>query len=115
MTAKMLHEICLLPTGKIRAIKTGEAAPGNWVYQRTHPDYGNLGRRGKYGLQIRQRVIPADPKTALQLQKRNKFKLAVIEWQALNDEQKAAWNRAARSAQRGGYHHFLGWYLKQSG
>ena len=109
----MLHELCLLPTGKIKAIKTGHSTPSVWVYQRTHPDYGNLGRRGKYGLQIRQRVLPADPKTASQLVRRNKFKLAVIEWQALTDEQKAAWNRAARSAKRGGYHHFLSWYLKQ--
>lgn len=115
MTAKMLHEVSILPLGKITMLKTGDTAPQQWVYQRTHKKKGNLGTRGQYGLQIRRRVIPVDPQTMEQLKRRFKFADAVAAWQALDETTKQQWRRAARSTKRSGYAHFLSAYMTYEG
>lgn len=111
----MLHEICILPRGKINMVKTGDLSPEVWVYQRTHPKKGNVGVRGRYGLQLRRRVIPVDPRTTPQMERRSKFSDAVGVWQSLAEDVKQQWRRAARSTHRSGYAHFLSAYMRYEG
>lgn len=41
-------------------------------------------------------VVPFDPKTPDQIVRRTKFAQAVLDWQALTQEQKKLWNTQAR-------------------
>ena len=108
----MLHEIALLPRGKIRMTKTGDPGPLDWVYQRTHPEKGNLGRRGQYGLQLRRRVVPADPRTAAQIERRNAFAEAVEAGQSLDEATRESWRRASRDQPRSGYAAFISAFMR---
>jgi len=107
-----LDEFCYLPRGKITQTKTGDSGPLLWVYQRTHPDHGNVRQVGSYGLQLRRHVIPYDPKTPAQIARRATFRDAVQSWQALDHATKEQWKRAARSSQRSGYNHFISYTMR---
>ena len=107
-----LDEICFLPRGKIRQVKNGEVEAKLWVYQRVYKHHGNLPLAGNYGLQIRRHVIPFDPKTPEQLERRDRFRTAVQEWQTLPAVEKEEWKRLARSENRSGYNHFISYKMR---
>ena len=78
-------------------------------------DIPKRGKRGtvitykaRFGQVTRQHVIPRDPKTSVQMDRRTAFGRARFLWRTITDEQRAAWNAAARGARTRRY-------LNQSG
>ena len=66
------------------------------------------------GVYARAHVVPRDPKSPAQLDRRRHFGAAVVAWRALSDSDKQAWrNRAARE-ERTGYHMFLADFMAKS-
>ena len=67
------------------------------------PQVGSVGEtvtyQSRFGLIRRQKVIPRDPRTPLQLDRRTAFRLARSFWGTLTDEQFLAWNTLARTRQ----------------
>jgi hypothetical protein len=65
------------------------------------PQTGSVGEtvtyQSRFGTIRRQKVIPRDPRTALQLDRRSAFQRARRFWGTLTDEQFLAWNALARS------------------
>ncbi len=59
------------------------------------------------GVYARAHVVPQDPKTPAQLDRRRCFREAVVAWRALPDPEKADWRRRAARSERTGYHLFL--------
>ena len=55
--------------------------------------------QSRFGIIRRQKVIPRDPRTPLQLDRRTAFQQARQFWGTLTDEQFAAWNTLARTRQ----------------
>src|SRR2546422_8999383 len=58
---------------------------------------------------LREYVIPKDPKTELQLERRAVFRDAVAAWHVLTQDEKAAHNREARGMS--GFNLFVSRYL----
>lgn len=90
-----LHDLATLPLGTITQAKTEGAPLLKWVYQRVHPDYGNLPSPIAAGLQIRAHVIPYDPETPAQLSRRELFRLAVLDYQGLTQPERDALKQEA--------------------
>jgi len=67
------------------------------------PQVGSVGGtvtyQSRFGLIRRQKVIPRDPCTPLQLDRRTAFQRARQFWGTLTDEQVLAWNTLARTRQ----------------
>jgi hypothetical protein len=63
------------------------------------PQTGSVGEtvtyQSRFGIIRRQKVIPRDPRTALQLDRRTAFQRARQFWGTFTDEQFAAWNTLA--------------------
>jgi hypothetical protein len=53
--------------------------------------------QSRFGIIRRQKVIPRDPRTPLQLDRRTAFQRARSFWGTLTDEQFLAWNTLART------------------
>jgi hypothetical protein len=64
------------------------------------PQTGALGEtvayQSRYGLIRRRKVIPRDPRTPLQVDRRAAMRRAAAFWGTLTDEQRAAWNVLAQ-------------------
>jgi len=78
-------------------------------------DIPKRGKRGntityktRYGQVTRQLVVPRDPHTETQMDRRTAFGRARFLWRTLSDDQRTAWNAAARGARTRRY-------LNQSG
>ncbi len=69
------------------------------------------------GVYARVHVVPRDPKSPAQLDRRRHFRAAVVAWRALSDSDKEKWrSRAAREERmRTGYHLFLADYMAKNG
>ncbi len=109
---KRLRELSLLPRGKVYETPIYGGPVQRLVYQRCRPENANAGQVGQKGLMLRKYVIPADPRTAAQLDRREQFANAVNAWQQLPQIERAAWQRAARNKQMSGYNHFLSSWLR---
>ena len=59
------------------------------------------------GVYARAHVVPRDPKTPAQLDRRRQFRDAVVAWRTLGTSEKAKWRQRAASDERTGYHLFL--------
>lgn len=66
------------------------------VYQTTAPGAGNISNGGKFDRQRRAHVIPKDPKTPAQLQRRARMAAAVAAWKLATPEDRSAYAEAAR-------------------
>ena len=75
-------------------------------HPRIHKYYGGTGQ------QVLDYYWPTDPKTQAQLTRRAIFADAVAAWQALTDEERAAWRTKATRRSKLGYSMFLTHYLK---
>jgi hypothetical protein len=88
-------------------------APGGIVrvvYQRTGRGLGNVpGVPGRV-LQRRAHVIPADPRTPLQLLLRARIRAATAAWQELTEPERDDWRALARSRGPTGYMLFVAAY-----
>ena len=58
-----------------------------------------MGYQSRFGIIRRRKVIPRDPRTPLQLDRRTAFQRARQFWGTLTDEQFLAWNTLARTRQ----------------
>jgi hypothetical protein len=80
------------------------------------PQIGSVGQtvtyQNRYGIIRRQKVIPRDPRTPSQLDRRTAFQRARAFWGTLTDEQFLAWNTLATTRQT---HPVLGQSSKLSG
>ena len=67
------------------------------------PQTGSVGQTvsypSRFGLIRRQKVIPSDPRSPLQMDRRTAFQRARQFWGTFTDEQFAAWNTLARTRQ----------------
>jgi hypothetical protein len=67
------------------------------------PQTGSVGEtvtyQSRFGLIRRRKIIPRDPRTALQLDRRTAFQRARQFWGTPTDEQFLAWNTLARTRQ----------------
>jgi len=63
--------------------------------------------RNQYSQYARHRTIPIDPKTPRQLAQRDKMALAVSDWHALFDAQRAVWNELARGKPLTGFNLYV--------
>jgi hypothetical protein len=59
------------------------------------------------GVYARAYVVPRDPKTPAQIDRRRDFGEAVAAWRQLPDADKEQWRRRAARSERTGYHLFL--------
>lgn len=59
------------------------------------------------GVYARAHVVPRDPKTPAQLDRRRRLRAAVDAWRALPDPEKETWRKRAARSERTGYHLFL--------
>ena len=59
------------------------------------------------GVYARAHVVPRDPKTPAQRDRRRQFRAAVVAWRALPDLEKDKWRKRAAKSERTGYHLFL--------
>ncbi|MDI6891175.1 MAG: hypothetical protein QMC83_09630 [Thermodesulfovibrionales bacterium] len=60
---------------------------------------------------IKKYTKPSDPKTEIQLAKRDRFRNAVKSWQRLNEMEKAEYNMRAKKYGRAGYNLYLSQYI----
>ena len=67
------------------------------------------------GVYARANVVPRDPKTPAQLDRRRHFRAAVVAWRALSDSDKEKWRSRAAREERTGYHLFLADHMAKSG
>lgn len=88
-------------------------APGRYVFQKTAPGHGNDPTDPTRSRQIRRHVIPTDPQTALQLDRRAAFAAAVAAWHALPAQVRDEYRARASKASRTAYNLFLSETLKK--
>jgi len=106
-----IDKLSLLPTGTVKYVKEGASTPAKWVFQRVHPEFGNRGTRGAYGLQLRAHVIPNNPRTAPQQLNRGKFAAATAAWHDLSDAEKSTWKRQAKGIRATPYNAFVQYFM----
>lgn len=63
------------------------------------------------GVYARMHVVPHDPKTPAQVDRRGRFRAAVVAWRALPNSEREAWRKRAARAERTGYHLFLAEFI----
>jgi hypothetical protein len=63
------------------------------------------------GVYARAHVVPRDPKTPAQLDRRSRFRAAVLAWRALPNPEKETWSKRAARNERTGYHLFLAEFM----
>lgn len=102
----MIANLALEYTGTV------DTPTGKVTFQRVRAGFGNLRGFGAYNLQMRAHVIPADPKTPAQLQRRAIMALAVAAWKAAAPEVKALFVPAAKARNITPYMAFVSQYLK---
>lgn len=61
---------------------------GNWVIQRTKAGSNNTVDGCGISVQVREYVIPSDPRTAAQRTQRGKMTRAAASWRSISDAQK---------------------------
>lgn len=102
--SKMLHELCIVPTGKIRmehdAHQTG---PEDWVYQRRPEGKGNITREYGPELQLRRNGRRTDRLTSKNAPHRERFRRANAAWRALTTEEQDAMRARAATLPITGY------------
>jgi len=67
------------------------------------------------GVYARAHVVPRDPKTPAQLDRRSHFRAAVAAWRALPISEKEKWRKRASRTEHTGYHLFLTEFMAQRG
>ena len=101
---KLLHDVCILPTGKIRmehdAHQTG---PEDWVYQRRPEGKGNISREFGPELQLRRHGTRTDRLTSKNRQHRERFRLANLAWHEADESRRQAYRYRARNLPLTGY------------
>lgn len=98
----------LLITGSLYvADETAPVGRKKIVFQRTHPDFGNLPRPGPMGMQRRAHVIPYDPKTPYQLALRARFAAATAAWQAADESIRETYRTAACGLRHTGFNEWV--------
>lgn len=101
----------ILPTGTITEVDQQTLVETKIVYQRVNPLLGNRGRRGDYAIQRRAHVIPFDPQTGPQLTRRSLFNAAIIAWQSMSPEERAAYEPLANLRHISAYNQFISEYM----
>lgn len=106
-----LHELCLLPTGRIRmAVNAAPGAAEDWVYQRRHEGKGNLVSPGGQDLQLRRKGTRTDRLTSKNAPHRARFAAANAAWQALPESVKEAYRERAGKLPITGYNLWMSEY-----
>jgi hypothetical protein len=82
------------------------------VAQRVKKGLGNVIDDPSQTLQIRAHVIPVDPKTTAQLERRTTFAAAVAEWQTMTDDEKQLWSTKASRQQISGINLWIREYIR---
>lgn len=108
----MLHEVCELPTRTIVQEREGHPGERKWVYQRTGSGFGNLGARGARDLQIRRHVIPHNPRTPAQVDRRAWLRIAVQAWREMNQDERSEWKALGASRALPGYSTFISAFMR---
>jgi len=104
MATPRLHDICIVPTGAIRAdYDPASPAPEDWVYQRRARGKGNIHREHGPELQLRRKGIRHDRTTSKNAPHRARFTAANAAWQALTESEKDAYRERAASLPLTGY------------
>ncbi len=62
---------------------------------------------------VRSHVVPRDPKTDRQVERRKRFAALVARWRAMEKAEKQAWNERARGSARTGFNEFLSVEMKK--
>lgn len=107
------HDLTLQIAGKITLTEAAPGRPaGTYVYQRTAPGLGNIPADPRKALQLRRHVIPTDPATPAQQQRRATLAAAVQAWHDLTPTARQAWAPQAKEAGLSIYNAFLSDYLK---
>lgn len=100
----------------LRAWQTcGESAVSFWLKAEGYRVF----RRAKGYTHVERYYVPTNPRTELQQEGRSMFRAAVASWQALSDEQKAAWNyyqdHRRKRPVMSGYNLFISKFLLSAG
>ena len=100
----------------------GRRVQGRGNMNRIEPETWELpffvtGMRGKLGNRVyytrkgkiysRRHVMPSNPRTGRQRERRSRFARAVRAWRGLDDDARAPWNRCARGMRMSGYNLFM--------
>ncbi len=64
---------------------------------------------------VKKYVTPANPKTPAQVAHRNLFSQAVSSWKSLADDEKSAWNNAAKGKPLSGFNLYVQSYIETNG
>jgi len=87
----------LLITGTLKIQPPGTSdPPRKMVFQRVRAGLGNLPDFPGLNVQLRQHVIPVDPKTSAQIARRDLMRAAVAFWHASTTQDKDAWKITAQ-------------------
>lgn len=79
-----MKKTAMLITGTLKMTPPGTVAPPvKMVFQRVRAGLGNAGKYGSMDVQLRQHVVPADPKTAAQMARRDLMRAAVARYRAM--------------------------------
>lgn len=79
-----MKKTAILITGTLKMTPPGTVDPPvKMVFQRVRAGLGNAGKFGSMDVQLRQHVIPADPKTAAQIARRDLMRAAVARYRAM--------------------------------
>lgn len=85
-------------TGTLKMTPPGTVEPPRkMVFQRVRPGLGNLPEFPGLALQLREHVIPADPRTPAQVARRNLMAAAVARWRARTPADVTAWTIISRA------------------
>lgn len=95
-------------SGKLTFTPTDPPRPlATYVIQRVAPGRGNVPEVRRRNIQLRRHVIPADPRSPMQLARRARMRAAVAEWQAMSQDARSTWNKRAARKARAGFQLFI--------
>lgn len=109
------HTISFRPSGKITMQANLVGGPiETYVYQRVAKGKGNIAHPGRYDLQLRRHVIPADRQTPLQLAARQRMREAVGHWQLFGPLLKKIFTQLGARVALPGNNYWIRAYLKRN-
>lgn len=88
-------------------------APRKVVFQGASNITANYWTKTGQPRKVRAHVIPADPKTPAQMQRRAHMRAGVLLWQAMPPSEKEAWRAEGKTRQITGFNAFTSWHLKR--
>ena len=93
-----MKKTAMLITGTLKMTPPGTVAPPvKMVFQRVRAGLGNAGKYGSMDVQLRQHVVPADPKTTAQMARRDLMRAAVARWHSMTTKDKDAFQKTAEN------------------